>query len=234
MRDVIIGGNQGNGFFDIRPENISSTGFWSIQANSPNYFNGHYFGEIGTFVPNASYGVGSAVELKLNLTQTGGGVPLNILESLAICNVFLPNGSLFWTGSAAPNEQGITTFPVLWLGSQNTSIGQYSTHVTWTNGTSVAANVTSFVVVHQTRLNVILPANYQSGEPLPTSYSSSIAIRVELEDLESKTLISGANLTLRFDNTVNSFTEITPGTYDITVDSSRFTRTGYLQLHHTH
>ena len=217
----IQGGDAGTGTLEI-PQTIAGiSGFWKVEAQSPNYNITASTANGANFLPGKKCSVNSAVQFSFNLIQSWG-LPENLPGSSVNIDIYHPNGTLFWQANAAPGSDGIVTFPALEIGAKNTSLGEYSVECVWTNGTAVGFWATFFVVQHQVGMRVLIPSNYVSGQNIPSLYGSSIALRVELHDVDANYLVSGIQVSLFLgeQGTSYRFNEVSAGIYDLTLDSS--------------
>src|SRR5271157_970062 len=80
LTKFILGGNLGDGFFAIRPENLTASGFWTIDASSPNYNLTILDCHGANFAPIKNWSTGAVGNLTVNLTQCAG-LPDSLLTS---------------------------------------------------------------------------------------------------------------------------------------------------------
>lgn len=223
----IQGGSAGSGSLEI-PQSIAGIfGFWKVEAQSPNY-NLTTRGILdNNFQPGKHYQVNSIANFSLNVTQTAG-LPENLATSISNITVHHPNSSVFFDSNTTPGIDGIIQFPLLEIGAQTTSLGTYMVDFLWTNGTAVAFWTSNIIVQHQVEIRVLIPSNYASGQNIQALFGSSLALRVEVRDVDANYLVSDIQVSLSIagESSSHTFNEVSGGTYDLTLDSNILPQAG--------
>jgi hypothetical protein len=135
---------------------LSRFGWWELTLQSPNYANvmktQEYDSVEGAWLDSTSFRTGNLSRAQVTIS-TVSAVPY--LDDPVNFTWYLPNGSLWAFDTLIPNSEGpVNSSPHL-LGSENSTAGQWSIGLAWTNGTEVAMGLTAFAVIHLSSLEVV-------------------------------------------------------------------------------
>ncbi len=199
------------------PKDQFQYGTWKFYISSPNYVkqvkvlysNGTFAGVTPNFYVNTSIKVATQILNSSDLPPANVG-KLNVTiydpsENIWSFNVITSLNDTGW---------GITS-PLLISGS-NSSAGEYSAEMFWSNGEEVGYLVVSilFTVTHRTSLVIQSPVKTQ------VYYGDLVLISVQFLDEDTGNLIRGATVKCNWTTGERNFTDIGTGEYETTFNTS--------------
>jgi hypothetical protein len=146
------------GRIHVPTSELSRSGWWEINLNSLNYAKNisvqvfdqslSEWSESTLFRP----GNDTRVQLEIGTSDTipVGGDPTNIYW-------LKPSGSLWTMDSITTMIDGVVNSSVWDFGSTNTTAGEWSVDVLWTNGTEIAFESASFALFHSASITATYP-----------------------------------------------------------------------------
>jgi hypothetical protein len=150
LSDVTSQCSLGSGFFDVPGHLLDRLGWWKFTLQSPNYaISLTPQIDDGSWLNETLYRSGNKTRALIEI-----GTPLTTPASFDSVNVswILPNGTFWFDETLDDGVDGEISSSPVGLGALNTSAGEWSVEVSWTNGTEVAYDVAVFEVHHAAKL----------------------------------------------------------------------------------
>ncbi|MHA1379477.1 MAG: hypothetical protein ACTSRG_13980, partial [Candidatus Helarchaeota archaeon] len=188
----LIGGNPGDGRWEVPNSVAAQFGYFKFLATSPNYLENIYL-QDGSNNDRTEYVVGDIIRIKADFRNE----PLiNYPSTVANLSIFDPDGNLWYTTTKACNLLGQTlTFDDISFTGANSTGGNYTVKIWWDNSTSGQQNALEagyiqgvFAIVHHTDINIEFPNkdNYLIDTTIP--------IKIGYNDTDSNVLIPSADV----------------------------------------
>jgi len=140
----------GLGFFEVPEHLLDRLGWWKFTLQSPNYAV-----SITPQIYNSSW-LNETLYRSSNKTRAliEIGTQFTTPASFDLVNVswILPNGTFWFDETLSGGVDGEISSSPLGLGSSNTTAGEWSVSISWTNGTEVAYDIAVFEVHHAAEL----------------------------------------------------------------------------------
>ncbi len=171
----------------IIPEEIFSSGTWTLKANSQNYISNGSLVVGPTYNEKSNITMGEPYRINVGLYHT-----LDLTNTQINCTIEYPNGTIFYQNTSIPNsnEMNFGTHTV----GKNMTVGTYQVLLEWTNNqTYLSRDKVGFLqfefdVWHHTNLTAVNPLEVKvSGEPY--------LMKVNFTDYDSNTYIDFATVT---------------------------------------
>ncbi len=229
-------------------------GWWYFEAEGPNYIsNIDVLKKVGSNWQPASdfnsngYSSGDQLKVKASIANATG-VPPGVGVSSATLQITFPNGSLWVTqvNNSIDASTGEVTFGPFIMAGQNTTVGQFKVRVYWnysydylsgyekvtTPGSyyyGVGYAQSNFTVTHDSEIKLINPVDAQTDLVADLYYFDVFALKVQLNDTDSNTVISGASVEINWTSTIY-LTEEAQGLYSTTLDTAELGGPGIYYL----
>ncbi|MEE9540832.1 MAG: hypothetical protein V3V85_04975, partial [Candidatus Thorarchaeota archaeon] len=141
------------GLVEIPYSIITRLGWWKLTLEAPNYAESitpqKYDSE---WVNETLYRSGNKTRALIEVgTETNTPSVLDLVNT----SWYLPNGTLWSDDTVSGGVSGVITSSPYGLGALNTSAGEWSVEVSWTNGTEIAYDSAVFEVHHAANLTAL-------------------------------------------------------------------------------
>ena len=153
LSDVTSQCSLGSGFFEVPEHLLDQLGWWKFTLQSPNYAKSisiqKYDEGSGLWDNSTQFRSGNTTRTRVSL---GTDVSTPDLSNPVNLTWSLPNASIWSEESLTGGFNGQVNSTSWMLGALNTSAGQWSVSVYWTNGTEVAYGTAIFDMYHTATL----------------------------------------------------------------------------------
>jgi hypothetical protein len=164
------------GRLHVPTSELSRSGWWQINLNGLNYAKNIsvqcFDQNLSNWSENTLFRPGNDTRVQLEIGTLGvvplGGNPTNI-------SWLMPDGSSWTVDSVTTMIDGVVTSSVWTFGSANTTAGEWSIDILWTNGTEIAFRSVSFALFHSASISAKYPV-------IETDYGLTISNLITLKD----------------------------------------------------
>lgn len=193
----------GAGSIHIPTSELSRSGWWEMNLNSLNYAKNIsvqiYDQSISGWLENSLFRPGNdtrvQVEIGTSSVTPAAGNPVNI-------SWFSPD-ELTWSMDSISSMVGGSVTSSSWrFGSANTTAGEWSIDVLWTNGTEIAYESVTFDLYHSASIVVTYPI-------IETDYGRTVSNRITYMDADTNEFLVDDSVTIEA-NWSSGFVSFTP------------------------
>jgi hypothetical protein len=143
----------GPGLVEIPYSLVTRLGWWKLTLEAPNYAESITPQKFDSgWVNDTLYRSGDRTRALIEI-GTEGNTP-SVLD-LVNTSWYLPNGTVWSDDTVSGGVDGVITSSSYGLGALNTSAGEWSVEVLWTNGTEIAFDIAVFEVHHAAKLTAL-------------------------------------------------------------------------------
>ncbi|TFF94960.1 hypothetical protein EU546_04200 [Candidatus Thorarchaeota archaeon] len=134
---------------------LSRLGWWELTLQSPNYAKSL---DTQKFYSNVSSWLDSTVFRTANLTRVRANIGTTMDTPLLVDPVnftwYLPNGSVWTSESLVFDSSDEANSSSHMIGTDNSTAGEWTVTLAWTNGSEIALGSAAFVVIHSSSLEI--------------------------------------------------------------------------------
>ncbi|MGY5855737.1 MAG: hypothetical protein RTS72_04000, partial [Candidatus Thorarchaeota archaeon] len=191
------------GLLHIPTSELSRSGWWEINLNSLNYAKNisvqMYDQSISDWSENSLFRPGNNTRVQAEIGTSGvtplGGDPVNITW-------ILPDETTWAMDSITTMVSGSVTSSSWTFGSTNTTAGEWSIDVLWTNGTEIAFESVAFDLYHSASIVATYPI-------IETDYGLEISNLITYKDVDTNEYLLDDSVTIEanWSSTIVSFTQ---------------------------
>ncbi|MFX1443725.1 MAG: hypothetical protein ACFFHV_09955 [Promethearchaeota archaeon] len=221
------GGEVGDNYLKINKTEAVFYGWWSFKASSPNYINvtNTKMLKNGQWT-HSSFTSGESTKIKTNITYNNK-IPPHLNYTLVNLVIYDPQNELWYNNSITPELNGQVIFSLIPFTSKNTLGGVYIYKLLWRNGTALGGISSSFIISHESKLELLKPEEAEDDLRLEAFLGDIIPLRVYLYDDENDLPISGAVVYFEWEDGKKEYLEeASPGVYEATIETNNFKSTG--------
>jgi len=224
-------GALGDSDLKINKSNALFPGWWSFKATSPNYLDiaNTMMLKQGEWT-HTSFDTGESTRIKSQVNYSSE-IPNNIESTEVNLTIFDPEGHQWYSEVKSPLSNGTVLFSEITFSALNTIGGQFEYTLLWSNGTALGGLKSSFIVNHQSQINLLKPDDAKSGLTTYGFVGDIIPVRVILTDKENNLSISNAIVSYNWTSgsTLN-FTEAAIGIYETILDTADLSSRGLYEI----
>ncbi len=216
------GGNPGDSYINITEDNTINTGWWTIICKSPNYINitntkNYKNGEWGNF----TFRTGQFTKIQTQINYSND-IPPNLAEHDVNLTIYHPNGTIYYEENITPTplNDGYINSSFFSFGPTNTTGGEYTYTILWSNGTALGGVKSSFILNHNSTVSLLKPHDAISDLTTDCYLGDIIPLKVELYDFENSQPILGAVISYNISSGNEYFENASLGIYEATIDTS--------------
>jgi hypothetical protein len=178
------------GQIHIPTSELSRSGWWKIDLNGPNYAKNvsvqAYNPGNGLWLENSLFRPGNDTRIQAEIGTASAtpleGDPVNITW-------VLPNDNPWAFDSITTMLSGAITSSTWTFGSSNTTAGEWSIDILWTNGTEIAFRSVSFDLYHSASIVATYPT-------IKTDYGQIISNLITLKDADTNQYLLDDSVTM--------------------------------------
>jgi len=224
-------GALGDSDLKINKLNALYPGWWSFKATSPNYLDiaNTMMLKQGEWT-HTSFDTGESTRIKTQVNYSSE-IPINIESTEVNLTIFDPEGHQWYSEVKSPLSNGTVLFSEITFSALNTSGGQFEYTLLWSNGTALGGLKSSFVVNHQSQIELLKPNDAIIDLRTDGFVGDIIPVRIFLTDPENNLSISDAIVSYNWTggSTLN-FTEAAIGVYEATLDTALLSSKGLYEI----
>jgi hypothetical protein len=223
-------GSNGNLILKISKENALYPGWWTFKASSPNYLNksNTYLLKQGELT-EGPFKTGESTIIKTQVNYSND-IPSNLDFTLVNLTVYDPEGVEWYSEVKMPLANGTAFFSELHFDALNTTGGQYSYTLFWSNGTALGGVNSGFIVSHRSYMSLLKPDDAKMDNQTSGILGDILPLRVYLKDEENEASISNAILSYNWTTGTKHLVEAALGIYETTLDTSDLGALGLYQI----
>ena len=192
-----------SGLLHIPTSELSRSGWWEIDLNSWNYAKNIsvqvYDQGISDWSENSLFRPGNDTRVQAEIgtesVTPSGGNPVNITWAL-------PDDTIWVIDSITSMVSGAVTSSTWTFGSSNTTAGEWSIDILWTNGTEIAFESVTFDLYHSASIIATYPL-------IETDYGLTISNLITYKDADTNEYLLDDSVTIEanWSSTIVSFTQ---------------------------